>query len=160
MAVWRTACGLALSWIKFCCFILITDLSAGGWANRPGERGPLTVIKALLPLAWLFTVTNSELAAPTLRCPQIWRPHHWYMQLITFKWLFKRPGARLWNSSLILVTCLRGLWMCDLSCLRQGMEIKLFLSCPGRHASQARGHGICTLLTPFVSLEMRRFIAA
>lgn len=84
------------------------------------SAGPLTVIKALPPLACLFTVANSELAAPTLGCPQIWRPHHWYMQLITFKWLFKRPGARLWNSSLILVTCLRGLWVGDLSCLRQG----------------------------------------
>jgi len=52
-----------------------------GWSECSGW-GPLSLIKALLPVPWLSAVTNSEL---TLQCTQIWPLHHWYVQLITFK---------------------------------------------------------------------------
>ncbi len=63
----------------------VGQLYLNSWSES-SEWGPLSIIKALLPVPWLSAVTNSEL---TLQCTQIWPLHHWYVQLITFKCLLK-----------------------------------------------------------------------
>lgn len=73
------------------------------------EWGPLSLIKALLPVAWLSAVTNSEW---TLQCTQIWPLHHWYVQLITFKWLLKNLlSLPLLASITIPAAHLNSLWI-------------------------------------------------
>lgn len=97
--------GIKLNWVGQ--LILIVDLSAV--ALMSVEASECNQRFAFSSVAF-FAGTNSELAPLMLRWTQIWQPHHWYTQLITFRWLLKEPASLpILESPIIAVACLKSL---------------------------------------------------
>lgn len=98
--------GIKLNWVGQ--LILIVDLSA--LALMSVEASECNQLFASSSVAFFFSGTNSELAPLMLRWTQIWQPHHWYTQLITFRWLLKEPTSLpILESPIIAVACLKSL---------------------------------------------------